>query len=655
MSSSKDKSKDTSTPSGNTGSKKSGRDSIFISYAHEDKEWHDRFSEMLSSRPQTRTWSDKEIKAGDSWEEQILVAINCSKVVLLLLSPHFFRSEYILKVELVKILKEHKADDSLVIYPVVIKPILKTGDFKKLNKFQVAKSTLKKSLLEYNTGDCERIIRDCCEDILGHFQDIDTPNIFERNLRNDVRNAIRHQGYVLAERIAYGDYTVVYRAKRNDRDFAVKVLVNSPLEKKRMSTLSGSSMLSDKEDEFNQKYQKRLDIAKELQSDKTGVFIRQYEQIEGFDKIVVISEFVKGIKLSDVLDPVSGKGKIKLSAVQIRFIFLQICIALSQYQRLGVSNRSKMYYGTITPHDVILVKKTQKDSVSPEYYFPRLSSFRFSQLGLDEDLIRLNCGECSETKVSFEQLTYMVPEFFAQNKYYALSDQYSVALLCLRTLMKEDPVTVEYIADISEKMAFFDDFKGHPKVINPKYQSLYEDQPSLMNILGRMLQKNPKKRFRNFDYAIEQLGKGETLTEHNRWLAKSNYASLIEKPRKWKRIIDTMYAMLNEDPNFREMLKPIKMKDGVVNDRHFTILDRGICAMLNYSELEEDIQPTSLSYLIPIHKNIENISPPDFDTFINAFYEALKRENAFSEESRCAWESALAPALNYLKKEMAKR
>jgi hypothetical protein len=75
---------------------------IFVSYCHKDEKWRKRF-EMIS-KPMSRSipiefWSDRKLKAG-KWEEQIKAAINKAQAAVLLVSPAFLQSDYIVKQEL---------------------------------------------------------------------------------------------------------------------------------------------------------------------------------------------------------------------------------------------------------------------------------------------------------------------------------------------------------------------------------------------------------------------------------------------------------------------------------------------------------------------------------------------------------------------------
>jgi Predicted esterase of the alpha-beta hydrolase superfamily len=69
---------------------------VFISYAHEDVAWVESIKQAVGEMlPISATWDDTRINPGEHWRTEIETALNGSRVALLLLSPHFFASQFI--------------------------------------------------------------------------------------------------------------------------------------------------------------------------------------------------------------------------------------------------------------------------------------------------------------------------------------------------------------------------------------------------------------------------------------------------------------------------------------------------------------------------------------------------------------------------------
>lgn len=104
---------------------KARRRNGFISYARADYKMFEAFGTDLRSIERAYKlafWSDKRINAGYHWEPEILDHINAADVIVMLLSPSFFASDYIWDKELPAIKARRALPGNCLVLPVVLKP-----------------------------------------------------------------------------------------------------------------------------------------------------------------------------------------------------------------------------------------------------------------------------------------------------------------------------------------------------------------------------------------------------------------------------------------------------------------------------------------------------------------------------------------------------
>jgi hypothetical protein len=102
---------------------------VFCSYAHEDEVLCQQLYAHL--RPLERQgllalWHDRLIAAGTDWAEAIDVHLTTASLILLLISPDFFVSDYCYGIEMDTALKRHQANEALVV-PILLRPVDWTG------------------------------------------------------------------------------------------------------------------------------------------------------------------------------------------------------------------------------------------------------------------------------------------------------------------------------------------------------------------------------------------------------------------------------------------------------------------------------------------------------------------------------------------------
>ena len=98
------------------------RDQVFISYSHQDAKWCEALMKYLDPLRKSHTikaWIDKDILPGSDWNQEINNALQRMKVAILLASPPFFNSTFILEHELPYILDCYQNGDCIVIWVAV--------------------------------------------------------------------------------------------------------------------------------------------------------------------------------------------------------------------------------------------------------------------------------------------------------------------------------------------------------------------------------------------------------------------------------------------------------------------------------------------------------------------------------------------------------
>lgn len=93
---------------------------VFICYSHHDKVWRERVKQAFGGTiPISAEWDDTSIAAGERWRDEIDNALNRSSVAVLLLSRHFFASEFIATRE-VPAIDAATRNRGLKVFPIVV-------------------------------------------------------------------------------------------------------------------------------------------------------------------------------------------------------------------------------------------------------------------------------------------------------------------------------------------------------------------------------------------------------------------------------------------------------------------------------------------------------------------------------------------------------
>ncbi len=98
---------------------------LFYSYSHKDEKMREVLAAHLSPLKRQgviKEWYDREIGAGEEWQDAIDEHLEGADIILLLVSAFFIASDYCWGKEMVRALKRHDAGEAVVI-PIIVRPV----------------------------------------------------------------------------------------------------------------------------------------------------------------------------------------------------------------------------------------------------------------------------------------------------------------------------------------------------------------------------------------------------------------------------------------------------------------------------------------------------------------------------------------------------
>lgn len=108
---------------------------VFISYSHKDENLKEELEVHLASlirEAKIKPWQDRDIEAGEEWDDEIRKNLETAQIILLLITPRFLASRYCFDEETQRALERHEAGTARVI-PIILKPSdWQTSPFSKL-------------------------------------------------------------------------------------------------------------------------------------------------------------------------------------------------------------------------------------------------------------------------------------------------------------------------------------------------------------------------------------------------------------------------------------------------------------------------------------------------------------------------------------------
>jgi hypothetical protein len=97
---------------------------VFISYSHRDTAWKDRLVSHLRVLERQGTlgvWETSDLPAGSDWSKQIDEAVKKADVAVLLVSPDFLASDFIVERELPTLFRRMEKEGTTVL-PIILRP-----------------------------------------------------------------------------------------------------------------------------------------------------------------------------------------------------------------------------------------------------------------------------------------------------------------------------------------------------------------------------------------------------------------------------------------------------------------------------------------------------------------------------------------------------
>ena len=140
------------------------RSKVFVSYSRKDKKWLERL--RIHFKPLEREglvdiWADTKIKAGQRWHDEIIRALDEARIAVLLVSPHFLASNFILDHELPQLLRAEE-QRGLVVFVVLINP--SSYERTELVRFKAVNDP-RKTLSEMSPAQRDRVFVRMVEDV----------------------------------------------------------------------------------------------------------------------------------------------------------------------------------------------------------------------------------------------------------------------------------------------------------------------------------------------------------------------------------------------------------------------------------------------------------------------------------------------------------
>jgi hypothetical protein len=562
------------------------RNKIFISYSHTDGEVATDFQKHLNARLGATicTWIDKDIRAGDEWEREITGALATSTCAVLLVSVDFLNSEYIRDKELPLIIQGR--DSGLRVVPIVIRPCPWNED-PHLKSLQLGLPP-DPPLLEVkdrSTTQYEAAIERVCEVVASYVGELAKQS--NARTRDDVSEVAAALGGIeILDAKQGGDYSVVYRAMKDGREVAVKVLtgIGAP--------------------ELAEPFAEALSRAIKLEH---PCFIPVLQGVMRPGKAPVL--VLPWTRSDHLLQHITSQA---LPLDKTATFLRRAAEALSSLHDAGG------LYGVLTPDNVYIEERLDIPR------FPAISVFGFLTTAQRWHKYLANKATAA---------TYLIPEQYYGEPLTAKSDQYALGQLAVEALCGSAPVIVHQPADLARKEYFFDSPEEFVRS-SCGHAEWCDDHRQLAQIVFRMLHRDPQRRWPTLHDVVRELG---FLEEEARAIAKTVYMELEDDGGFY----EAFYKL------FFERCATARQKfDGLDMAKQHAKLQAAMVGVLNF---HEGAEPTTLYPYLAVHVT-RGVNASELEAFQESLIEMLGRRYPNEPKKVAAWSKLLPPVMEYMKR-----
>ncbi|BAQ66233.1 NACHT C-terminal helical domain 2-containing protein [Geminocystis sp. NIES-3709] len=137
---------------------------IFISYSQKDKDWLDKLKIMIKpliKNNKISYWDDTQIVPGSIWKDEINQALDSATVAILMVSPHFLASDFIIDHELPPLLKASEERGLKILWLYISECLYEETEIKKYQAVHQINSPLD----SLNDSELNKVLKDIAHKI----------------------------------------------------------------------------------------------------------------------------------------------------------------------------------------------------------------------------------------------------------------------------------------------------------------------------------------------------------------------------------------------------------------------------------------------------------------------------------------------------------